>query len=161
MVVCCCVFYFIYLFILVRSGLCAVCQLCLTAVSGLLLLWCTGSRHTGFSPWGLRALGGALWHVESSWVRDWAQGTRSGRWFLTAGPPGKSPTAVFILDFFFLQLLSLILGNLTLFIHSIFTCLLNPRIFLVSEMLTHSSVKNKFTTQVQYLCPGHFVFSLT
>ena len=44
----------------------------------------------------------------------------------------------------------MILRNLTLLIHSIFTCLLIPRIFLVSEMLTHSPVKSKFTTQVQY-----------
>ena len=48
---------------------CSEWGLLFTEVHGLLLLWSTGSRHTGFSSCGSRDLD-ALWYVGSSQIRD-------------------------------------------------------------------------------------------
>ena len=67
------------------------------------------SPRSGFSCWGAQAVGTrasvavavglvALWHVWSSWTRDWtciASPLLAGR-FLTTGPPGKSSLPLFL-----------------------------------------------------------------
>ena len=135
-------------YLLAASGLCCwVGFLCLRPVgstldysvfiavqlfSAVLALHCRAS-HSGFSLWGVQALGAqaqwlwggdlvALQHVGSSWTRDWAPAPCIGRQVLNHWITRKAPIEVlmsfsfpFIFCFFIFLPFTLLLMNLTAF----------------------------------------------